>query len=211
MKRMNIAIILSILFLVGAVASTLADEESDKATRGTLKDEVVSNAASHFIFLGGDGRNAGTIVSSKGEIEGLDKVTVKASSSWDWALFTNSENGDVEERHPCALVNTTPHTFLGGTASGGVFTTDATVTITTKKGDKIFANVTGGSVCEIKVDTSVSPPCTTNEGVATFEIVDGTGKFSSASGNGLLHTIFDFCNGVFVLDEISLHMNELDD
>lgn len=102
-------------------------------------------------------------------------------------------------------MNITPHTFLATNPPGsGPFTTDATVTITNKKGDQIFGSIRGGSVCEIAVDPG--PPCTTNEGVTTFEITGGTGKFASASGSGVLCRIFNFCTATFELDETFLHL-----
>lgn len=166
---------------------------------GTLGNEMVFNAASHFVAAGGDGRNAGAIASSEGNIEGIGQATVDVSSSWDWALF----NSD----HPCALNNITSHTFLVTNLPGpGPFTTLATVTITAKNGDQIDGLVTGGSVCEIAVFSG--PVCTINEGVTTFEIVGGTGKFTSASGSGILRSVFNFCTGTFLLDEIILHLNK---
>jgi len=167
-----------------------------------LGDEVVSNAAIHFAgapFFG-DGDNAGVIVSSEGNIEGIGKATVDVSSSWDWDLY----DGTV---HPCALMNITSHTFSAGNLPGpGPFTTLATVTITAENGDQIDGMVRGGSVCEIAVFSG--PTCTINEGVTTFEILGGTGKFASATGSGILRSVFDFCSGTFLLDEIILHLNK---
>ena len=62
----------------------------------------------------------------------------------------------------------------------------------------------GGSVCEI--DTCGGG--TINEGVTTFEIIGGTGRFVTASGSGVLRSVFNFCTGTFELNEILVHMNQ---
>ena len=186
------------LLLLLATTSSFADH-SKEGQRGLLGNEMVFNAASHFLAFGGDDRNAGVIASSEGNIEGIGQATVDVSSSWDWGLF----NSD----HPCALNNITSHTFLVTNAPGpGPFTTLATVTITAKNGDQINGFVRGGSVCEI-IGT-IPAVCTVNEGVTTFDILGGTGKFASASGSGILRSVFSFCTGVFLLDEIILHLNK---
>ncbi len=176
------------------------------------RNEVVSHAASHFAFppFFGDGGNAGAEVCATGQIEGLGNSTVCASASWDWSGYSGGQNALLfpgeTERHPCALLNTTPHTFPPGNDFAGGFIAAATVAITTNNGDMIFGAVTGGSVCEIAV--SAPPVCTTNEGVTTFAITGGTGKFSSATGSGILHSVVDFCASAFLLDEIFLHVQK---
>ena len=209
-----------LVLLLTSVTGAFADD-GKKAKVGLLGDEVVSHAATHFVAAGGDGDNAGAIASSEGKVKGLGKVTVDVSSSWDWGLFSSTD-------HPCALMNISSHTFsavndaiaitagtapcltpigtaeTACTAAGFGFTTDATVTITTKKGDEVSGVVRGGSVCEIA--TFTGPICTINEGITAFEITGGTGKFVSASGSGVLRSIFNFCTGTFELDEIMLHL-----
>ena len=104
-------------------------------------------------------------------------------------------------------MNLTPHVFPIGAPAG--FTAMATVTITAKSGDQIDALVRGGSVCELEVFNVGTPQvCTINEGVTTFEIVGGTGKFGSATGSGILRSVFNFCTTTFLLDEIILHLNK---
>ena len=198
--RGSVAVMVALVLMLVAVTSSFAGE---KASRGLLSDEMVSNAASHFLAAGGDGSNAGAIVSSMGKIEGLGVVTVDVSSSWDWGLYDGVT-------HPCALMNITPHNFLAGNLPGPVpFTTNSTVMITTKNGDEIHANIVGGSVCELSFFfcPATGFVATINEGLTSFKITGGTGKFATATGTGLLRSVFNFCTGVFQADEIFLHLD----
>lgn len=195
-----------------------------------LEGAIASESASHFVSQGGDGINAGVIASSSGikqnkdrndpDFTGdLDDVIVEVSSSWDWGLFRSSESSNAIEleAHPCALVNTTGHTFSDANAAdGSAFTTDATVAIT-QDSDVIEANITGGFVCEISVftcnveiiaaeggnedgvcdefETCFAFTATINESVTTFAVDGGAslGRFAGATGTGSIHSIFNFC------------------
>ncbi|MFQ5450300.1 MAG: hypothetical protein ACE5E9_06695 [Nitrospinaceae bacterium] len=210
-------------------------DKKDKLRHGNLKNQTVSHAASHFSFLGGDNINAGAVASATGKIKGLGQVRVDVSSSWDWSGFSSSEQAGPPELevHPCAFVNTTSHTFtstnaIGTAIAGGVcpnltacasagvggFTTDDTVTITKiddddeLEEDGINGKIRGGSICEIFVDTSNN--CTINEGMTAFGIIGGSGKYSGATGNGFIHSIFNFCDGTFIQNQIFLHVKKFD-
>ncbi len=201
------------ILMAGAVSMTpFANGKAKKASRGLLGNEAATHATSHFAEP--DLRNAGAIGTSTGRIEGLGKVTVETSASWDWGLYTGIETGtpnvDEVEVHPCALMNTTPHTFLANLVPGGPapWDADATVTITTRHGDEIFGHIVGGSVCELEV---LPGPTTVNEGITSFEIIGGTGKFANASGSGLLRNVFNFATGEFEANEIFLHLDRSKD
>ncbi|MFQ5483138.1 MAG: hypothetical protein ACE5ER_10305 [Nitrospinaceae bacterium] len=205
-------------FILGGAATVFADDELKH--QGDLTDQVVESAAIHFAPFG-DGVNAGVVASATGKLKGIGRVIVDVSSSWDWSGFRSMENADPfpneREVHPCALVNTTGHSFPVG--FGVVpFTTDDMVIITrvkkdgTPKADSLAGKIRGGSVCEIVVHTSPCPAgTTTNESMLAFDIDTGTGKFTDATGSGHLHSIFNSCTGMFELNEIFLRIDEDDE
>lgn len=243
------------VFLVSGLALALcgtADADGDhKASVAKLKGEATPHAASHFSGAGGDNVNAGAIASARGKIKHIGKATVEVSSSWDWGSYRQAEvnTGGVDlEVHPCALVNTTSHSFSAandlGTVGGG-FTAAATVQIVAKKGT-LSGKIVGGSVCEIAwvyngkcsagggpcnedgdcsgPDTcdvlegpvSVSPGAglptvllgTINEGLTSFEITGGTGKFEGRSGSGIIHSVFNFATVEFEVNEIIVRVGK---
>ena len=177
-----------------------AAHAATKSRVGSLGSVSISNVVSHT--QSGD-NNAGAVGSSTGKIPGVGKARVSTSSSWDWGTFSSS--------HPCALVNTDSHAFSTGLL--GPFTTDSTVTIERLRkglpdpGNKIDAVIKGGSICEVEVN--VAQACTTNEGVVNFEITGGTGKFATASGTGMLHTMINSCGSapLLTLSEIVMQLN----
>ncbi len=177
-----------------------ASHAATKSRVGRLGSVSTLNLVTHT--QSGD-NHAGAVGSSTGKIPRIGKAKVSTSASWDWSVYSNS--------HPCALVNTDSHAFSTGLT--GPFTTDATVTIERLKkgladpGNKIDAVIKGGSVCEVEVN--VAQACTTNEGVVNFEITGGTGKFATASGTGMLHTLINTCGSapVLTLSEIVMQLN----
>ena len=226
MRKLTIVAILALL--VGLMTSAIIGTavvmagHGDEAAVGLLGNEVTTEGSKgHLISAGGDGRNAGLVASATGEIDGLDEGTVEVSTSWDWGppgQYRNPSTGEATvdsvelEVHPCALVNTTDHTFTDAQSLTGPFTTTATVTITDENGDEIFGKIVGGTNCELYDASNVYTGV--NEGLTSFEITGGTGEFASASGTGLIRLLFDFTiapSGAFTLSEIFLHLDELDD
>ncbi|HIF63563.1 MAG TPA: hypothetical protein EYG16_11275 [Deltaproteobacteria bacterium] len=177
-----------------------ASHAATKSRVGLLGSVSTLNLVTHA--QSGD-NHAGAVGSSTGKIPRVGKAKVSTSASWDWSAYSTS--------HPCALFNTDSHVFSTGLT--GPFTTDATVTIERLRkgladpGNKIDAVIKGGSVCEVEVNVAQS--CTTNEGVLNFEITGGTGKFATASGTGMLHTLINTCGSapVLTLSEIVLQLN----
>ena len=177
-----------------------AAHAATKSRVGSLGNVSVSNLVTHT--QSGD-NNAGAVGSSTGKIPRVGKARVSTSSSWDWGTFSSS--------HPCALVNTDSHAFSTGTA--GPFTTDSTVTIERLRkgladpGNKIDAVIKGGSICQVEVN--VAQACTTDEGVVNFEITGGTGKFATATGSGMLHTMINTCGSapLLTLSEIVMQLD----
>jgi hypothetical protein len=194
--RRTVAFIVAALLLLPLSASHAAS----KSKVGRLGNVSISNLVTHT--QSGD-NNAGAVGSSTGKIPRVGKAKVSTSASWDWSVYSSS--------HPCALFNTDSHAFSTGT--NGPFTTDATVTIERLRkgladpGNKIDAVIKGGSICEVEVNVAQS--CTTNEGVVNFEITGGTGKFATASGTGMLHTMINGCGSapLLTLSEIVLQLN----
>jgi len=201
-KTVGVFFVLVALLAFGAV-SVLANGQ-EEATTGILGDEVVTHAASHFVSADGD--TAGAEITASGEVDDLGEVSVTASASWDWDLFSAA--------HPCALLNKVPvildHDFVPGPGPAAIpWTADATVTITTEEGDKIFGAIVGGSVCELEV---FGFALTINEGLTSFDITGGTGEFADASGSGLTRTVVDSRpDGGFIISEIFLHLEEDDE
>lgn len=214
MRKKVIAItagVLAGLLALGVVGVWAAGQQ--KATTGILGDEVITHAASHFVST--DGVTAGAEITSQGNVEGLGKVEVTVSASWDWGLYSTG--------HRCALMNTNlvtlDHDFV---PSFVPWDAEATITITTKKGDQIFGEVVGGSVCELAwIDASGDrhePGTipgddvvgTDNEGLTSYEITGGTGKFEDAFGSALTRSVADSSPGGlgFIISEIFLHLND---
>ncbi|MDA2921098.1 hypothetical protein MYX76_16675 [Desulfobacterota bacterium AH_259_B03_O07] len=216
-KKLVILALVAVLMYVGS-GMVLAGQ-GGMATSDLLGSEVtIHGSRGHLITSGGDGFNAGFVGSATGEIEGVGDVTVFVSTSWDWGddsqVYRATETTCCPELevHRCALINHTGHKFTDAQSFTGEFTTTATVTITDENGDEIFGKIVGGTNCEL-YDAS-NAYTGVNEGLTSFEITGGTGEFASASGTGLIRSLFDNFiapSGAFTLSEIFLHLDELDD
>ncbi len=64
------------------ISGTVAFGGDGKAQRGVLENEVLLAYAS----TSGNGGNSGRIWSAEGKVEGLGKVVVLVSASWNWSL-----------------------------------------------------------------------------------------------------------------------------
>ncbi len=156
-----------------------------------------------------------------GTIPGIGKATVEASAAWDFGTYLPNKHPSaavynkaitMPKQHQHADCQTSfgvlPHTFT------------ATVKITDKKGDEITAVILGGVNNErlafdapahdptcVNIATAnggpgtvigTPPPAydgvhdeTENEVLINFRITGGTGKFSGASGSGVLQFVYD--------------------
>ena len=179
---------------------------------GTLRPLSYAHLASHQSngVFPGDGINAGMETQSVGRLSCMGEVEVDISNSWDWGSYRSAEldNGVELERHPCALMNTTGHTFSAeNDILGSGFTTTASVTVRDRSdGEEVYTLVRGGSVCEIDLQTE-PVVCTTNETTVTLQIAGGTGRFEESTGYGLLHSVFNFCTNSYEFERISLHFD----
>lgn len=177
---------------------------------GTLRPLSYAHLASHQSngVFPGDGINAGMETQSVGRLSCMGEVEVDISNSWDWGSYRSAEldNGVELERHPCALMNTTGHTFSAeNDILGSGFTTTASVTVRDRSdGEEVYTLVRGGSVCEIDLQTE-PVVCTTNETTVTLQIAGGTGRFEGSTGYGLLHSVFNFCTNSYEFERISLY------
>jgi hypothetical protein len=161
-----------------------------KASRGTVNDPQNTDFVA-FTTTGGGGGTAAMVLDVDAKIEGIGKATVRTDASWQWLP------GPYSADHPCALVNQTPQVLPDLISSNPAFNYSATVTITSKKGDQLVGNVSGGSVCEIVV---FGPASSINQWLVAFEI-DGaasTGKFAGDSGQGVVDFKFDSSTPEFV-------------
>ena len=173
------AILLGAIFVLTGANSALA---GDKASRGVVSDPQIAGFLA-FTTTGGGGGTAAMLLVVDANIEGIGQATVSIDSSWQWSP------GPYSSDHPCALVNKTAQT-LPDLWTGNDREYDATVTITSKKGDRLVGNISGGSVCEISVFGSAQ---SINQWLIAFEIDGGasTGKFFGDSGQGLIDFKFD--------------------
>lgn len=177
--RRLVAFALSVVIVLAGATGAMA---GDKASRGVVGDPQLTDFLA-FTSTGGGGGTAAMVLDVDAKIEGIGKATVRIDASWQFSP------GPYSADHPCALVNQTPQ-MLFDFISLGPFLYTATVTITSKKGDKLVGHVSGGSVCEIVV---FGPAESINQWLVAFEI-DGmlsTGKFFGDSGQGLIDFKFD--------------------
>lgn len=218
--------------LLGAPVSSYAGKseksaKSLKARTSQLGDEMVYSAVEHGCLPGmtagscpgtpgySNDSYAGAVATAYGDIKGIGHASVMVSSSWDWGLYSADHRG--------ALMNTAPHVFPTGLnfpdplLSPLGFTADATVVITAKNGDQIFADIVGGSVYELYwIDAggmrhppgTVSPVGTVNEATTHFQITGGTGRFASITGSGVVHTTYDSLAMQFEINEITMRFQK---
>jgi len=232
MKRfVTIAVIAMVAIAIVASSTVIAASGGgNKATRGVLSDGDLLAYASCWTgateFCQPVKKYSGRIWTGEGEIEGLGPVTVEVRACWDWGRsqpLTPPPPYIYTADHRGALIVTTTQGFEDDnvdTPIDGTWTANATVTITTKKGDEINGNIVGGSVYELVVH-QYPDSGSINEWLISFNIDGGTGKFSSASGTGLYRMVWDSSTdgypanprdltdpNRFIEQEIFLHLNK---
>jgi len=191
--------------LVGAPSGFLPDHYDQRS--GTFDDDSTG-----FFDDGAD-------VVLTGTIPGIGKATVEASAAWDFSTY--SSNHPSAAVYNKAITMPKKHQHAGCQTSFGVLphTFTATVKITDKKGDEINADILGGVnnerlifavVGHVPTCTSIPPASggpgvvisgapaydfghdeTENEVLINFRITGGTGKFSGATGSGVLQFVYD--------------------
>lgn len=154
-----------------------------------------------------------------GTIPGIGKATVEASAAWDFGTYlSNHPSAAVYNK---AITMPKEHKHAKCTTDFGTpsHTFTATVKITDKSGDEINADILGGVNNERLVFDAPAhdPTCvniatanggpgvlsgggrnydtvhseTENEVLINFRITGGTGKFSGATGSGVLQFVYD--------------------
>lgn len=190
MNKIGSTIAAALVVLAMPAFSDAGGKGPKKASRGVVAAPTNADFLS-FLTTGGGGGTAAMVLDVDAKIEGIGMATVNIDASWQWSP------GPYSADHPCALVNQTPQVLLDLLAVPiGPRTYTATVTITSKKGDMLVGNISGGSVCEVVV---FGPGQSINQWLVAFEI-DGaasTGKFAGDSGQGLIDfkydsAVFDF-------------------
>jgi len=164
--------------------------ESNSANRGrpisaTFKQAEPVWIVSHFAEQTCNGLVAGAEVRSKGNVSHLGLTTATASAAWDWSSGAAGAFSPVgPTTGPSAtVIDAYPHAFCSAplTATGEVVMVAA-------NGDELHGIVTGGEVYELGYDVA-------GDGQEQFVMVSvdgGTGRFSDATGEFVLHLMARF-------------------
>lgn len=185
-KRITIlTIAAAILVIVGS--SVVSAGNSGKSKRGNLQENAsVSCWQSHSYP---DGTNdAGAIILSDGQIEGVGRATTELSMAYTWDFYFHNKN---------ALLYSDPMTMddiKDYTAEcEGTFETTATLTVTTEDGDILVMDIVHGVVHE---GPSNGIGGTTNEWLIGLEVngTESTGRFTDEIGTGHIRLVVDSNN-----------------
>jgi hypothetical protein len=163
--------------------------------RGRLKAFDTVWVVSHFAEQVCNGRLvAGTEVRSSGNLTHLGKSDASASLAWDWAVPAagNHTPQGPTTNSSATILGSYPYTFCSDTrvATGEVVLEAA-------NGDEVHGVVSGGEVYELGYDV----PGDGQEQFMEVEFSGGTGRFRSATGSIVIHSIVRF-DGSLALNEI---------
>jgi len=151
-----------------------------------------------------------------GWISKFGPATVEASAAWDWGTYLTNHPSALVYNMPITMPKQHQHAGCksGDSVIANTHTFNATVKITNKDGHEIYADILGGMnnerlifgvgghdpICEDLSDFipngagsayDSSHNETENEVLINFMITGGTGKFSGATGNGVLQFVYD--------------------
>ncbi len=170
-------------------------ERPERPLRGTFKDFEPVWVVSHLHERICNGLVAGAEVQSVGNVSHLGRTQVRASAAWDWsqpAPGVYSPDGPVTV-FSASIVSAYPHAFCSQPASAA-----GRVTLVAANGDEVHGVVTGGEVYELAFDH----PGDGQEQFMEVRIEGGTGRFDDASGDMVLHSIFNLVDMEIVVSNI---------